>query len=579
MNDLLKNDNGFKKTLKLGFWVNFGLNAFMLGFAGILQTYATSSPVDASTKGWLQVASAAVLCFILDRTQSNTSVSGVSNLSKLKTSFIYGFVFSICWLSSMFWWIYVSLHTYGGLPTFLAVISVLLLAGALSLYYAVACAAYVLVGKHLPNPMRWILFGTLWTTAELARGQWFTGFPWGSVGYAHIDNALKLVAPLGGVYTIGGVAMSLASMCSWATVIALKKLSLRDLKLRQFKLKLNNTRWLFALLVTATLTVPLPSEIKVLENLRDSEDSFTAPISFSLLQGNIGQEIKYGPEGLKALNWYKQEIIDAKTNWVITPETALPVLKKYLPPDYLSDIVQNLKLPQNEKKSVLLGVIGNSQMGYTNSAEGINASGEVYLYSKHHLVPFGEFIPPWFKWFTDMMNIPLGSFTRGGEVQPSWEWGGQNIGVNICYEDVFGEEIASSFDSRRENQPTVLVNMSNIGWFGPLLAVEQHLNASRMRAIEMHRPVLRATNTGATAYIDENGYVLGLLPKYEQGVLVGEIKGIIGRPTVYASWSGKYGLFPIWFICFIYMLICITIARKKFKRGVLIHNTRNHQNP
>ena len=566
MNDLLKNDKKSKKTLNLRFWLNFGPLAFILGMAGLLQTYATSSPIDASTKGWLQVASAAVLCYFLDHSDSNTSVTGVSNLSKLKTPFIYGFVFSICWLSSMFWWIYISLYTYGGLPSILAVISVLLLAGGLSLYYAAACAVYVLIGKHLPNPMRWILFGAVWTIAELARGQWFTGFPWGAVGYAHIDDSLKLVAPLGGVYTIGGVAMCLASLCSWATFVGLKKIRLKDDKL-QFKLNTNNTKWLFAILVTATLTIPVSSEIKVFERLRDSEEAFTESISFSLLQGNIGQEIKYGPEGLKALNWYKQKIIDAKTNWVITPETALPVLKNYLPPEYLSDIVQNLKLPQNEKKSVLLGLIGTSQMGYTNSAEGLNANGEVYIYSKHHLVPFGEFIPPWFKWFTDMMNIPLGSFSRGGEVQPSWEWGGQNIAVNICYEDVFGEEIAASFDSRRENQPTLLVNISNIGWFGPLLAVEQHLNASRMRAIEMHRPVLRATNTGATAYIDENGYVLGLLPKYEQGVLVGEIKGIVGRPTIYASWSGKYGLYPVWFVCIIYVLMCVMISRKNKKRG------------
>ena len=113
-----------------------------------------------------------------------------------------------------------------------------------------------------------------------------------------------------------------------------------------------------------------------------------------------------------------------------------------------------------------------------------------------------------------------------------------------------------------------MVNMSNIGWFGPFLAVEQHLNASRMRAVEMHRPVLRATNTGATAFIDQNGYVKGFLQKYTQGVLVGEIQGVLGPATFYAKWSGQYGLRPLWFFCTLYSLICLSMARYKKKKSI-----------
>jgi len=159
-------------------------------------------------------------------------------------------------------------------------------------------------------------------------------------------------------------------------------------------------------------------------------------------------------------------------------------------------------------------------------------------------VPFGEFIPPLFKWFTAMMNIPLGDFNRGDIGQPSFEWQGQRLAPNICYEDLFGEELGARF-REEARAPTIFVNSSNIAWFGKTVAIDQHLNISRMRALEFERPMIRATNTGATAIIDHHGRVIAALPRHTQGVLVGDVEGRNGL-TPYAWWVSRLGLWPLW---------------------------------
>src|SRR5690606_25561008 len=168
-----------------------------------------------------------------------------------------------------------------------------------------------------------------------------------------------------------------------------------------------------------------------------------------------------------------------------------------------------------------------------------------YRYDKHHLVPFGEFIPPFFRWFTQMMHIPLGDFARGGVGQPSLAWQGQRLAPNICYEDLFGEELAARF-ADPATAPTVLVNLSNIGWFGDSVAIDQHLSISRLRALEFERPMVRATNTGATAVIDHRGRVTHRLAGHTRGVLEAQVQGRTGAVTPYAWWAARAGLLPLW---------------------------------
>jgi apolipoprotein N-acyltransferase len=186
--------------------------------------------------------------------------------------------------------------------------------------------------------------------------------------------------------------------------------------------------------------------------------------------------------------------------------------------------------------------LGDYDHGYTNSVVGLSAGG-AYRYDKFHLVPFGEFVPAGFRWFTEVLNIPLGDFNRGVRRPPSFAVGAQRVAPNICYEDLFGEELALRFNDAA-TAPTVMANVSNIGWFGPSEITVQHLNISRMRTREFERPMLRATNTGATAIIDHRGVVTAELAPYTRGVLSGRVEGREGL-TPFARWASWAGLWPL----------------------------------
>ncbi|MDP3249509.1 MAG: nitrilase-related carbon-nitrogen hydrolase, partial [Polaromonas sp.] len=186
-----------------------------------------------------------------------------------------------------------------------------------------------------------------------------------------------------------------------------------------------------------------------------------------------------------------------------------------------------------------------------------------YTYDKHHLVPFGEFIPPFFRWFTDLMNIPLGDFRRGSVGQVSFEWGGQRLAPNICYEDLFGEELAARFIDPL-TAPTAFVNVSNIAWFGNTIAIDQHQNISRLRALEFERAMIRATNTGATVIIDHEGRVTHGLQRHTRGVLRGEFQGRTGE-TPFAWWAARWGLKPLWALAL--ALVALAVWRRPRATG------------
>jgi apolipoprotein N-acyltransferase len=280
-----------------------------------------------------------------------------------------------------------------------------------------------------------------------------------------------------------------------------------------------------------------------------SAASATQPtLSVALLQGNIPQDEKFqrGTGVPVALAWYAQQLRESRASLVVAPETAIPLLPQQLPAGYLEALAAPFR---DGQRAALLGMpLGSTQEGYTNSATGLKPGAPVYRYDKHHLVPFGEFIPPLFRWFTNLMNIPLGDFNRGPLGQAPFEWQGQRLAPNICYEDLFGEELGAHFDDAAR-APTILVNLSNIAWFGDSVAIDQHLQISRMRTLEFRRPMIRATNTGATAIIDHRGRVTQALPRLTRGVLTGEVAGQT-TITPYAWWVSRLGLWPLWLLAF-----------------------------
>lgn len=478
---------------------------------------------------WLQILSLAVLVYAL----LSARTAGRAALK--------GWVFGIAWLAGTFWWLFISMHTYGGLAAPLAIAAVLALAAFLGGYYAIASWGF----KRLVNTSQWliaIVFAAFWTLTELARGWLWTGFPWGAGGYAHVEGPLSVLPRWIGVYGTGFVAAWLAA---WLALLVWRK------QTQQPVLSLKPT--LVCVAVLGLLWGGL---------WWARSESLQAPtaqpgLSVELLQGNIPQDEKFelGSGVVVALRWYAQQLHASKAQLVVAPETAIPLLPQQLPEEYL-DFVRAPFVAQGGQQAALVGIpLGNLDDGFTNTVEGwMPGQSQPYQYDKHHLVPFGEFIPPMFRWFTDLMNIPLGDFNRGALGQPSMNWAGERLSPNICYEDLFGEELAAHFGDAA-TAPTVLVNFSNIGWFGDSVAIDQHLAISRMRALEFERPMLRATNTGATVVIDHTGTVVKALAPFDRAVLQGRVQGRDGL-TPYARWVHALGLVPLTVLC----LLVIALA-------------------
>ncbi len=435
-----------------------------------------------------------------------------SRASTAKQAFKTGWWFGLGFFLAGVSWIYVSLHTFGAMPMPLAAAATLLFCAFLALFPAVAGYAVARSGRSI-NVKLLLLAPALWVLLEWVRSWIFTGFPWNSVGYTQIPvSPLAGYAPVAGIY---GVSLVLALMAGciallvlhWRLTQALHRvaaIAVAGLVLCGFALK--PLGW----------TTPVG-----------------APTTVSLLQGNVSQDMKWREDQLRAtLDTYAQMIGGSSARLIVLPETALPLFLHQVPPDYLEGIAAHAQKHQGD---VLIGVVERTADGrYYNTTFSLGAAPRQF-YRKSHLVPFGEFIPlrPLLAWIVNILSIPLQDFARGTVDQQPLAIAGQRVAVNICYEDVFGEEII-----RQLPQATLLVNVSNVAWFGRSIAPEQHLQISQARALETGRYMLRATNTGMTAVINPRGEVERVAPQFESAVLTHTVRGYEGM-TPYVRW-GNY---------------------------------------
>jgi apolipoprotein N-acyltransferase len=422
--------------------------------------------------------------------------------SSTRRATLLGWAFGFGWSVAGMHWLYIALNRFGGLPAVLSAIAIALLGLYMGLFGAFAAGAASWLRKRWALQVAAFLllvFPVCWGVSEWMRGWVFTGFPWAASGYAHVAAPLGGFAPVLGVYGIG----VLVAMCAGCIAMLTQRRKLPALAL------------FAALLLTGW-------------GLKHVAWTHPAgqPLTVRLLQGNIRQDEKFSAEHLgEILVRYRDMLTAAPADLIAAPETAIPVFPNQLPPDYLKTFRD---YAARTGSAYLFGIpLATSMTVYANSVAGIGPQGQSYRYDKHHLVPFGEFIPTGFRWFTDLMRIPLGDFTRGPAVQAPFAVKDQRVLPNVCYEDVFGEEIAHNL--RAEAQPaTVLLNVSNLAWYGESVAIPQHLQISRMRTLETGRPMLRATNNGATAVIDGRGNVQALLPFYRQGTLAATVQGMAG---------------------------------------------------
>ncbi|NOT67927.1 MAG: apolipoprotein N-acyltransferase [Methylophilaceae bacterium] len=445
----------------------------------------------------------------------------LQNTGSAKHATWLGYCFGLGLFGAGVSWIYVSLHDFGGMPFLMAALATFAFCAFLALFPAAFAWFNQLLTQRKKNsaPAFPILIATpaLWVLFEWIRSWIFTGFPWLTMGYSQVPySPLAGFAPILGVYGVSLLCALIASLLVlWFTSATTANKTMRP------KIALG----IFLLLILGQGLKFIPWSTPI-----------GAPISVSLLQGNISQDLKWRPdEVLSTLKTYLDLTRQHPAQLVVLPETALPLLLEQVPPDYIN------ALKEAGKGTVLAGVVEDANGGYFSSVVNIGAT-PVQSYRKNHLVPFGEFIPfkAAFGWiYRDWLHIPLTDTAAGGTQQRPLALAGQQIALNICYEDAFGEEII-----RQLPQATLLVNSTNDAWYGHSLAAYQHMQLSQMRALETGRMMLRATNTGATAIIDAQGYVLAHLPHFTTAALEGWAQGYSGT-TPYVRW----GNWPVIGLC------------------------------
>lgn len=418
-------------------------------------------------------------------------------------------------------WVYISIHDFGGAPVLVATTLTVLFVCFWSLFPALTAYLSVkIAGEKHKKKLIWII-PFIWILIEYYRGYWFlNGFPWLQIAYTQLEMPLKGYVPLIGVYGTGFLlALTISVLVAGLT---------KSIKY--------STALIFVILLWGTGGY--------LQTLKWTEPMGKA-IHVALIQGNVAQDQKWLPKNrIKILQRYQQL---TEQNWdsdiIIWPETAIPAYLSQVKEFYLDPLSAKAR-QHNTDLIVSLPIFGAKKKEYFNSVLTLGA--HEGRYHKNHLLPFGEYLPlqPLSGFVLDLLNIPLGDFTSGGNQQKLLQAGGYPFSTSICYEDAFGEEAIRDLP-----EAAFLVNVTNDAWFGDSIEPHQHMQVAQMRALETGRYLLRTTNTGVTAIVAPDGLVIAKAPLFKQAVLKGEFFPMEGM-TVYARLGDKI-IILILFICLI----------------------------
>ncbi len=413
-----------------------------------------------------------------------------------RAGFWRGYAFGLGLLGFGVFWIRISLNEFGNMDPWAANALMALFIAAMALYYG-------LVGwltRRLQAGPTWVapllLLPGLYVLFEWLRGWLFTGFPWLNLGYTQIDGPLVAYAPLIGVY-----GLSLLTALSGGLLWGLLRWPWRG--------RLAAGLALVALWFGGTALKPL-----------DWTRPDGAPFTATLIQANIPQAIKWDPQArVGILETYVDLTLEhLDSDLILWPETAIP--------DFLDEVREVLIDPlaqraREEGLEIVLGIPVFDQAAgrYYNGLLSIGSRED--LYTKRHLVPFGEFMPfkDWLGPLVEMFEVPMSDFSPGTAPRPLLRVGGRTAGASICYEDVFPTEVTQALP-----EAGFLINVSNDAWFGDSLAPHQHLEMARLRTLETGRDMVRATNTGISAIIDWRGQVLTQIPSFVRGTASAQVQ-------------------------------------------------------
>ncbi|MDR1853365.1 MAG: apolipoprotein N-acyltransferase [Azoarcus sp.] len=468
------------------------MKVFLLAFFVGALAVAAFAPL-----GWFPLAfvSLAVLVAALERA------------FQMRVGFALGFAWGLGAFLAGISWLYITMERYSGLHPVLSAIAILGFSAYLALYPALVGMVYVRFA-HGGALRRATFFAALWLLGEWLRGTLFTGFPWLAIGYSQTPPS-----PLAGFFAIVGV-YGVGALTAF--VAALLALGAAEFRAARARLALPAVAMLCVFVVGYGLS------------LRAWVEPDGEPLAVSLLQPNVDPLFKWNPENFDAVLRINAKLVEqSRGEVVVLPETAIAAPMDWLPGGYLEYLTG---LVAKRDATVVTGFFAQENGQFENAAISLGAqAGQTY--AKRHLVPFGEYAPPLFVWLYKMLNIPMSDLHPGAKDQPPLLLKGRRIAVNICYEDLFGVELTDSLP-----QAGLMLNISNLAWYGDSLAQPQHLQIARARALELGRPMLRSTNTGMTALVLPDGKVEAVLPAFERGVLEVSVAAYRGE-TPYGRWG------------------------------------------
>lgn len=454
-----------------------------------------------------------------------------------------GYAFGLGWFGSGMSWVHVSIADFGGLPLIGSLALMLLLCGYLAIYPALACYC---LGRYFKASLWPLSFPFIWLASEFLRSWILTGLPWLSLGYSQINGVLAGWLPVIGEFGVTSLIIILSSaLAIW----------------------LPQKKWTASILLCVVVCISGVTLERIEWTTKTGKFA-----RISMVQGNIEQAIRWTPKqdkptmdkylSMTAEHWQSNDVI-------IWPEAAIPQLEP-IALDYLHQLDT---LAANSQTGMITGIVNynfDTREAYNNlvglglqkspslPSDGEQQSNGHYHYlhanrfSKHHLLPFGEFIPleDWIRGIAPIFDLPMSSFSRGDYQQSNIQAKGFNFAPAICFEIAFPRQISQNLYFNTD----FIITVSNDAWFGDSHGPAQHLEIAQVRAKEFGLPVLRSTNNGITAFINHKGQIQSRLPQFEAAVLSDSIPLVEGK-TPYR----QLGDWPIW----IFTLVLFLWALKK----------------